>query len=261
MSSETRIAALGQTLAEGILTLTLARPEKLNALTTPMLAALEAGLERARADDVRVVVLRGEGTSFCAGADMVDSLGISDVHGASDFLERLARVLGRISALPKPVVAAVQGHAAGGGAEIALEADLRVVAEDAQLWFPDVGIGSTPASVWQLYRMVGRALTTEMVMLGRRLAAADLSRYAMAQTVVPAADLDDAAHGLAERLRDAGSELSLRHAKRAIDLAAQATRPQDLEANVAAMLVCYWSDEQRQTVDRFRPPTSDRTTP
>jgi 2-(1,2-epoxy-1,2-dihydrophenyl)acetyl-CoA isomerase len=143
---------------------------------------------------------------------------------------------------------------------MALEADFRVVADDATLWFPDVGIGSTPASVWQLYRMVGRAVTTEMVMLGRRLAADDLRRLAVAHSVVAREELDDAARALAERLRDGASELSLRHAKRAIDLAAQATRQHDLDANVAAMLVCFWSDEQRQTVERFRPPTSERTT-
>ena len=69
-------------------------------------------------------------------------------------------MLRRISLLPQPVIAAVQGHACGGGAEIALEADFRVAADDAQLWLPDVGIGSTPASVYQLLRYVGRARTT-----------------------------------------------------------------------------------------------------
>jgi enoyl-CoA hydratase/carnithine racemase len=235
-----------------ILTVTLARPDKLNALTSAMLAALAAAFDRAEEPDVRVVVLRGEGTSFCSGADVVESLGMSDVEGASTFLERLAEVLRRISALPKPVVAAVQGHAAGGGAEMALEADVRVVADDALVWFPDVGIGSTPASVWQLYRMVGPAVTNEMVMLGRRLGAEDLTRYSMAHAVVARDELHDAARAVAERLRDGGSERSMRHAKRAIDLAAQATRQHDLEANVSAMLVCYWSDEQRRTVDAFR---------
>jgi enoyl-CoA hydratase/carnithine racemase len=242
-----------QAVEDQILTVTLTRPDKLNAITPAMLASLEAAFDRAEAPDVRVVVLRGEGTSFCSGADVVESLGMADLEGASAFLERLAEVLRRISALPKPVVAAVHGHAAGGGAEMALEADVRVVADDALLWFPDVGIGSTPASVWQLYRMVGPAVTNEMVMLGRRLDAGDLMRYSMAHRVVSRDELHDAAHEVAERLRDNASELSMRHAKRAIDLAAQATRQHDLQANISAMLVCYWSDEQRRTVDAFRP--------
>jgi enoyl-CoA hydratase/carnithine racemase len=241
-----------QAVEDRILTVTLMRPDKLNALTPAMLTSLAAAFDRAEEPDVRVVVLRSAGTSFCSGADVIESLGMSDMDGASDFLERLAGVLRRISALPKPVVAAVQGHAAGGGAEMALEADVRVVADDASLWFPDVGIGSTPASVWQLYRMVGPAVTNEMVMLGRRLGADDLAHFSMAHSVVAPDALHAAAHAIAERLRDNGSELSMRHAKRAIDLAAQATRQHDLEANVSAMLVCYWSDEQRRTVDAFR---------
>lgn len=261
MTVEPQPDLVEQALDGHILTLTLARPDKLNALTETMLDRLAAGLERAQESDVRVVVLRGRGTSFCSGADVAESLGIPDLEGASSFLEHLAEVLRRISSLPKPVVAAVQGHAAGGGAEIALEADLRVVADDAALWFPDVAIGSTPASVWQLYRMVGKAVTTEMVMLGRRLDAADMARHGMVHSVIAAEQLHAAAHRLAERLRDAGSEVSMRHAKRAIDLAGQATRQQDLDSNVAAMLVCYWSDEQRQTVEGFGRSNPERTIP
>lgn len=241
-----------QAVKDQILTVTLMRPDKLNALTSAMLVSLRVAFDRAEEPDVRVVVFRGAGTSFCSGADVVESLGISAMDEANAFLKRLAEVLHRISALPKPVVAAVQGHAAGGGAEMALEADIRVVADDALIWFPDVRIGSTPASVWQLYRMVGPAVTNEMVLLGRRLDAGDLKRYSMAHAVVPPDELHAVAQAVAERLRDGGSELSMRHAKQAIDFAAQATRQHDLEANISAMLICYSSDEQRRTVDVFR---------
>lgn len=261
MSLDSGTDLVAHDLADQIMTITLARPEKLNALTPAMLEEMTAALERAREADVRVVVLRGEGSSFCSGADVVESLGMTDIAGAGAFLERLAEVLRRISSLPKPVIAAVQGHAAGGGAEMALEADFRVASDDALLWFPDVMIGSTPATVWQLYRLVGRAVTTEMVMLGRRLTAADMARHSLVHSVVAGDELHRSAQALAERLRDGGSEASLRLAKRAIDLAAQATRQHDLESNVAAMLVCYWSDEQRRTVDQFRQPPPGRTTP
>lgn len=252
MRNEVNMNPVSYEVEEQILTLTLRRPEKLNALTPTMLESILAALDRAEAPDVRVVVICGEGTSFCAGADVVESLGMPDVARASAFLERIAEILRRISALPKPVVAAVQGHAAGGGAEIALEADFRVVADDARVWFPDVGIGSTPASVWHLVRLVGRSVAMDMVMLGLPLDAKAMQRHEMVHAVVSREQLPAVARTLAGRLRDAGSELSMRHAKRAVHLATNSSREQDLQANVAAMLVCYWSDEQRNTVDRFR---------
>jgi enoyl-CoA hydratase/carnithine racemase len=104
----------------GILVLGLNRPERLNALSPALVEELGDALDRAERPDVRVVVLRGEGRSFCAGADVHEALGIEDLDAAAAFLTSLAAVLHRISTLPAPVVAAVQGHAVGGGAELAL---------------------------------------------------------------------------------------------------------------------------------------------
>lgn len=239
-------------LDDGVLTLTLSRPEKLNALTEAGLGELLAALEEAVRDDrTRVVVLRGEGRSFCAGADVDEVMGHSDLGAAYAFLSRLAGALRAISLLPKPVVAAVQGHAAGGGAELALEADLRVAADDAQLWFPDVGIGSTPASLARLYQCVGRAKATEIAMLGSRLAADDMLRAGLVTEVVAVAELDDAALRLGRRLAQLGPT-SLRFAKDAVRLAEEASREVDLAANIAAMLACWQGAEQREAAARFR---------
>jgi len=236
---------------DGVLTLALSRPEKLNALTAAGLDELLAALGDAERDGgVRVVVLRGEGRSFCAGADVGEVLARPDLDAAHAFLSRLAGVLRAISLLPKPVVAAVQGHAAGGGAELALEADLRVAADDAQLWFPDVGIGSTPASLHRLYRCVGRAKTTEMAMLGTRLGADDLRRTGLVTEVVGAAELEGAAHRLARRLAER-APASLRLAKEAVRLAEEASREVDLAANVSAMLVRWQGAEQAEAAERF----------
>lgn len=238
-------------LDDGVLVLTLARPEKLNALTRTGLDELHAALDSAAtSDDVRVVILRGEGRSFCAGADVGEELATSDLEQANAFLSRLAAVLRSISLLPKPVIAAVQGHACGGGAELALEADLRVAAEDAQVWFPDVGIGSTPASVYQLFRYVGRARTTSMVLLSERLTAEEMRSLGMVSAVVPAEKLEDAALDLARRLCERG-RTSLRFGKEAVRLADEATREADLAANIAAMLVCYAGEEQQEAAARF----------
>lgn len=236
---------------DGVLTLTLSRPEKLNALTAAGLDELIAALAEAdRDDDVRVVLLQGEGRSFCAGADVGEVLARPDLDDAHDFLSRLAGVLRAISLLPKPAVAAVQGHAAGGGAELALEADLRVAAVDAELWFPDVGIGSTPASLHRLYRCVGRAKTTEMALLGTRLGAAEMLRAGLVTEVVGAAELEEAGLRLARRLAEL-APASLRLAKEAVRLAEEASREVDLAANVAAMLVRWQSAEQAEAAVRF----------
>jgi enoyl-CoA hydratase/carnithine racemase len=242
---------LRETLEDEILTITLDRPHVLNALSYDLLVALDEALAAAEAPSVRVVVLAGEGGSFCSGADVGEILGELDIDRARVLLEALARVLRRIGALPKPVVAAIHGHTAGGGLELAIEADVRVAADDVQLWLPDVGVGSTPTTVWHLTRLVGRGVATEMAMLGRRLGAAELERFGVVHEVVPRDGLAAAAAGIAARLRDDASARSLRHAKAAVRLADEVDRDTDLRMNIELMLDCYRGGEQHAAVARF----------
>lgn len=238
-------------LESGILALRLNRPQRLNALNQELVEALARSLARAAANDVRVVTLTGEGSSFCTGADVDEVLALTDERAAGRFLRELASVLGAIADLEKPVIAGFQGHAAGGGAELALEADLRVAADDAVLWFPDVGIGSTPASMWRLVRMVGHAVASEMALLGRSLDAAQMKRFGVVGQVLPAASLEGAVADLAARLRDGAGAIPLRYAKRSLRVAAEAPRDQDLAENVELMLACFSGDEQQRAVADF----------
>jgi enoyl-CoA hydratase/carnithine racemase len=240
-----------RSVLDGVMSITLARPGKLNALTQPMLDDLLAAFIAAAAPQVRVVLLAGEGRSFCAGADVKESLGIEDPDRADHFLTTLARLLRTMSSLPKPVVAAVQGHAVGGGAELALEADLRVVAHDAVLGFPDVALGSTPATLYRLVRMVGEARAADMAMLGTELGASEMNRLGMVSRVVLPEGLEAAALDLAQTLRDRSGARSLRYAKEALAHASSGSRESDLAANVSAMLACYGSLEQRRYVAGF----------
>jgi enoyl-CoA hydratase/carnithine racemase len=246
------VTHLRESLDDGVLTLTLARPRRLNALNPALVRDLGEALERARRPEVRVVAILGEGTSFSSGADVDESLGLPDLAAAQDFLNALASVLRTIHLLPKPVIAGLRGHAAGGGAEIALEADLRIAATDAQLWFPDVGIGSTPASTWQLVQMVGKSRATRMVMLRERLGATEMAELGLVVEVVAPDELPGAVSALATRLCEEASPLSLGFAKQGIDLAVTADRESDLRHNVAAMLACHLSDDQRAAVERWR---------
>lgn len=238
-------------LDRGVLALRLNRPERLNALNHELIGALEAELRAADDEAVRVVTLTGAGPSFCSGGDVEEVLALTQEDEAARFLRGLASVLGRIADLGKPVVAGVQGHAAGGGAELALEADLRVAASDARLWFPDVGIGSTPASVWRLTRMVGQAKATEMVMLGSALGARELRFAGVVTRVVEPDRLEAAVAELAARIRDVAGADPLRYAKRSLRLAAEADRATDLEQNVELMLACFSGEEQRQAAAEF----------
>jgi len=236
---------------DGILALVLDRPSRLNALDAELVGALCRELRRAEEDDVRVVTLTGNGSSFCSGADVEEVLGLTDEAAASSFLSDLASVLRQISELDKPVVAGFHGHAAGGGAELVLEADIRVAGADACLWFPDVGIGSTPASVWKLTRIVGAAVAAEMAMLGRRLSADELIGMGAVSAVVEPSAVASATAELAARLRDGAGRLPLACAKQSLRLAASATRRVDLEANVELMLTCFSGVDQPRAVAEF----------
>jgi enoyl-CoA hydratase/carnithine racemase len=243
---------LNVTCSEGVLAIELDRPRARNALSPELLSRLSAALDDGMAPEVRVVTLRGVGPSFCAGADFEQALSLQD-EPAREFLGALARVLAQIRALPKPVVVGVHGHAAGGGAEIMVEADLRIVASDAEVWLPDVTIGSTPATLWRLTRMVGSSVATEMAMLGRTLRAPDLVRLQLVHgDPVDAVDLSEQLSRVAGELCEHGPALSMALAKAAVHLAEEAPRLVDLESNVQAMLACQGTDAQLAALEKFK---------
>jgi methylglutaconyl-CoA hydratase len=182
-------AVLGTRLDGGVLTLTLDRPEKRNALSKALVEALHAELARADLDaDVRVVLIRGAGKDFCAGADLSELLASAD--RALDENERDARRLGevfeRIRELPKPVIAAVHGRALAGGAGLATACDLVVAGESSQLGYPEIERGFVPAMVMSiLRRLVGERVAFELVATGRVLDAAEARHLGLVTRVVP----------------------------------------------------------------------------
>ena len=190
-------ASLRSSLQGEVLTLTLDRPDKRNALSSALVESLHAALERADLDaGVRVVALRGAGKDFCAGADLEELLASAD--RALDENERDAMRLGelfiRMRALPKPVVGIVQGRALAGGAGLALACDLTVAADDAQIGFPEIRRGFVPAMVMTLLRRaVSEKVAFDLVATGGTLGASVAKELGLFSRVVPAADLDRAA--------------------------------------------------------------------
>lgn len=180
---------LGVGLEGGILTVTLNRPAKRNALSAALVDALHAALERADLDaDVRIVVLRGAGRDFCAGADLDELLASADLTPAENEATalRLGALFTRMRGLPKPVVAVVQGRALAGGAGLVTACDLVIAGAGAQLGYPEIQRGFVPAMVMTLLRRaVGEKVALDLVLTGRVLAAAEAQAAGLLARVVP----------------------------------------------------------------------------
>ncbi|PZG50596.1 enoyl-CoA hydratase [Spongiactinospora gelatinilytica] len=190
-----------------LLTLTLDRAAKLNALDYPMIDALLAELDRAEADDsVRAVILTGAGgRAFSAGAD-IPSLAASIAGGPERALREIVRrghgLTRRVEEFPKPVIVAVNGLAYGGGCEIVEAAPLAVAAEHARFAKPEITLGFPPpfGGSQRLPRHVGRKRALEMILTGDPIPAARAAEIGLVNAVVPAADLLGAARALAARV-------------------------------------------------------------
>jgi methylglutaconyl-CoA hydratase len=195
---------LRSALAGGVLTLTLDRPEKRNALSGAVVEALHAGLERADLDaEARVVVLRGAGKDFCAGADLDELLASADLTLAENEATalRLGALFGRMRALPKPVLAMVHGRALAGGAGLVTACDIAVAGAGAQLGYPEIQRGFVPAMVMtMLQRAVGEKQALDLVLTGRVLSAADARAAGLVARVVPDGDLEREVSAIATAL-------------------------------------------------------------
>jgi enoyl-CoA hydratase/carnithine racemase len=195
-------------IVEGVMTLTLRRPEKKNALTGAMYDALTAALKQAEADaSVRVVLFLGEGDSFTAGNDLSDFA--SQARGESEVDSPAHRFIETISKAGKPLVAAVQGNAVGVGTTMLLHCDLVYLADNAKLITPFVNLALVPeaASSWLLPLRIGHVRAYAMFALGEPMKAADAMACGLANDVVPRDDLQKRAHDAAIALtkRPAGS--------------------------------------------------------
>jgi enoyl-CoA hydratase/carnithine racemase len=196
-------------VADGVATLTLARPEKLGALTFDAYADLRDLLaELPHRGDARVLVITGSGRGFCSGGDVVEIIGALQSMGAGDLLE-FTRMTGSVvrglRECPLPVIAAVNGIAAGAGAVIALASDLRVLARSASFafLFTRVGLaGADMGSAYLLPRVIGLGRATELLVLGDTVDAERALEIGLATAVVDDDALPAAAAALARRLAD-----------------------------------------------------------
>ena len=196
-------------LRGGVLTLTLNRPDKRNALSGALTEALHAALERADLDaEVRVVVVRGAGRDFCAGADLDELLASADHTLAENEASalRLGALFGRMRALPKPVVAVVHGRALAGGAGLVSACDLVLAGAGSQIGYPEIQRGFVPAMVMTLLRRaVGEKPALDLVLTGRVLTAVDAQAIGLVSRVVPDEALEREAETLTAALAAASA--------------------------------------------------------
>lgn len=240
----------------GVVTITLDRPDKLNAFAGHMRRDLAEALERASSDPaVRVVVLTGAGRAFCAGADvryMSELMERDDVEEFTRLLGAGRRVLVAIRQMMKPVVAAINGPAYGAGFNLALACDMRLAAESATFSQSFVKVGLHPdwGGTYFLPRVVPSNIACEMFFLGDALDASRALHFGIVNRVVPDSELAAETRRLAERLRDAPNA-SIAQAKRAVYLSEGETLERMLQYETEAQIQCFQSKEARERVRAF----------
>ena len=234
-------------------TLTIHRPERLNALDSATIRALHMAFEAAAADPaVRVVVLTGSGPkAFVAGADIAEMSALSAVE-ARDFSLRGQRMMRFVEKMPKPVIAMVNGFALGGGLELAMSCHLRIAADTAKVGQPEINLGLIPGfgGSQRLLRLAGRAATLELCLVGAPLGAERALQLGLVNRVVPAAELDSATAALAQRLAN-GPTLAYGAMKRLMRASMDHTLPEQLAAEKDAFVHCAGTEDFRAGVEAF----------
>jgi enoyl-CoA hydratase/3-hydroxyacyl-CoA dehydrogenase len=198
----------------------LNRPERLNALNYKMMEELGRALDELEDDpDIRVIIVKGSGKAFCAGADVKELSELTPVAASIKRSRKAQELRLKIQFYTKPVIAAIHGYALGGGLELALAADFRIASEDALLGQPEINLGFIPGAgaTQRLARIVGPAIAREIIMTGDFIPAVEAYRIGLVNKVVKPENLDEEARNLALKLADK-PPLALLAAKMAIDI-------------------------------------------
>lgn len=238
-----------------VATITLNRPQVLNALDEPMIMRLREACEQARGDSsVRAIVLAGNGPAFMAGGDV--TLFHAHLSRLPQIVERLARELHfAILALrraPKPVIAAVHGACAGAGVSLVAAADLAIAADDAQFMLAYSKLGTSPdgGSTYFLPRLLGSRKALELMLLSEAFDAATALSFGLVNRVVPSSDLAAGTHALAHRLAQ-GPTFAYAQTKRLVESSFEHSIETQLEAETQAFARCAGTADLAEGVRAF----------
>ncbi len=239
---------------DAVAVITLTRPDRLNAVGTDTLAALEAALDEIAGDrSARALVITGEGRAFCAGADIDELSTLAGAEAFAGFVHRFTDVLDRLEQLPTPSVAAIDGVAFGGGLELALACDLRVASDRARLGVPEIKLGLLPGAggTQRLPRLVPRGIAKQMLLTGEPLGALDAHRLGLINELSG----DAPALAVAERLAATiavGPPLAHAAAKQLIDDGATMTLADAIALERATVSALFDSNDAHEGLAAFR---------
>ena len=232
--------------------LTMNRPEALNALNEQVLRDLDAALDQAAAqDDILVLVLTGAGRSFVAGADIAQMKDLSPME-AKRFGLFGNGVFLKLENFPKPVIAAVNGFALGGGCELAMSCDIRVASEKAKFGQPEVGLGITPGfgGTQRLARIVGTSNAMELILTAKTISAAQAQEMGLVSHVYPPEELMDKALELAQAIA-ANAQVAVRQSKAAIRRGTQTDMATGAAFEAEAFGLCFSTEDQKDAMAAF----------
>lgn len=250
--------SFGYQTAGGIATITLNRPERLNALTFEVYRELTDTFAALRDEkDIRVVVITGSGRAFCTGGDVKDIIGelfSRDIEGLLEFTRMTCELVRNIRVLPKPVIASLNGTTAGAGACIALASDIRIATQDARIafLFTKVGLaGADMGAAYLLPRVVGLAKATELLYTGDFISAAEAERIGLYNQVVPSStELSATTQNLAERLAQ-GPGFALAKTKEMLNRELDMNLEAALECEAQAQAICMQHPDYREAYEAF----------
>ncbi|MGH3367390.1 MAG: enoyl-CoA hydratase/isomerase family protein [Nocardioidaceae bacterium] len=250
-------ASVTYDVRSGVARITLNRPDTMNALNTHTKEALKAAIERAAADaEVRVVVITGSGRAFCVGQDLrehvsnLQSLPMEQVWATVP--DHYAPIAAGIAEMAKPVVAAVNGVAAGAGASLAFACDFRLMSDNASFntAFSGIGLSCDTGASWTLPRLVGRAKALELLMLPRTVSAAEAGELGLATAVVPADQLEQETSRFATTLAQ-GPTVAYGAIRLSVGYAATHTLPESLAFEGEMMALTGSSSDHQNAVKSF----------
>ena len=245
-----------ESLREGVLTLRMNRPDRLNALNTELGDALAAGVERGTANpSVRVMILTGEGRAFCSGGDLAMIKAFREAGRANELEPLLvsgSKLILALRTTEKPVIAAINGHAAGAGMNVALGCDIRIASEEAMFGQNFVKVGLVPdfGGTYLLPRLVGESRAAWMFYTGQMISAKDAQRMGAVDHVVPAAEVMPAAEALAAQIA-AGPPLAVAAVKRTLFGSQRAELERALEMEARQQAKCFASEDCTEGILAF----------
>jgi 2-(1,2-epoxy-1,2-dihydrophenyl)acetyl-CoA isomerase len=244
-------------VADGVGTVTLNRPDAMNSLDTPTKVLLRDTIQAAAEDsEVRVVVLTGTGRAFCVGQDLKEHIGLLDAGDQAALWatvpEHYAPIALALAEMPKPVIAAVNGVAAGAGASMAFACDFRVVADTAgfNLAFTGIGLSCDTGISWTLPRLIGRAKALELLYFPRTVPAAEALELGLATSVVPAAELATAVAELAGKLAK-GPTVAYGAVRQSVGFSATHTLAESLAFEAGKMQLTGGTEDHHNAVASF----------